>query len=155
MKRTANKLCSNCQHFKSMGKDEKRHHYCLKGGKSMKIDHFFIGKGDFCNEYEPCSSATTKVSENDYLITPVFGQWYDVNEHMPAETYVVDEDGLREYIPFLVTYLSFYDKKTPYCDAIAYLIDGSWRWSYDDEKVTVEITHWMALPKPAKRGEKK
>lgn len=49
-----------------------------------------------------------------------------------------------------VTFLSFFDHKTPYCDAFAYRKNGKWYWSLDDSDVTVEITAWKNNCEPYK-----
>lgn len=46
-----------------------------------------------------------------------------------------------------VTYLGYYDEK-PYCDNFAYIKNGIWYWSADDEKVGVKITAWKKNCEP-------
>lgn len=145
MDRKENKLCSSCEHFKTMGKDENRHHHCLKDGKLMIVDHFFISNNGLCDEFSP------KSNNNAEPFVPVFGQWYDVNEYLPKKTYYTNDRGNDVYIPFFVTFLDYYDKVTPRCSSLAIYIDGEWRWAEDEGDVLVEITHWMPLPEPAKR----
>ncbi|MBQ7818506.1 MAG: DUF551 domain-containing protein [Bacteroidales bacterium] len=148
MSRKENKLCSSCGHFKTMGENENRHHYCIKNGKAKIIDHFFISNNGLCDEFEPRNNNTSHNTED---FTPVFGQWYDAEKYTPTKTYYLDKDGSIVYIPFLVTYLSFYDKVTPCSDTLAIYRDGEWFWAEGDESVAVKITHWMPLPEPAKR----
>lgn len=79
--------------------------------------------------------------------------WISVNDYMPD---TLDKYNFERSEPVLVTYLSYHDKKTPYCDALAVWDGNKWRW-WDDstdvdemKEVIVEITHWMPLPTPAK-----
>ena len=46
-----------------------------------------------------------------------------------------------------VTYLGYYNEK-PYCDAFAYIENGIWDWSVDNEKVRVKITAWKKNCEP-------
>ena len=46
-----------------------------------------------------------------------------------------------------VTYLGYYNEK-PYCDAFAYIENGIWYWSADNEKVRVKITAWKKNCEP-------
>lgn len=46
-----------------------------------------------------------------------------------------------------VTYLGYYDEK-PYCDNFAYIKNGIWYWSANDEKVEVRITAWKKNCEP-------
>lgn len=51
-------------------------------------------------------------------------------------------DGLPEdMIDVQVTFLGYFDNK-PYCCEFAYINNGVWYWSHDDEDVRVEITAW-------------
>lgn len=140
------KHCPICGHFKTMGEAENRHHYCFCDGNANIIDHFYINSThQFCESYVRRNSATK-------VFTPVFGQWYDAEKHIPPRTYYLNECGSREYIPYLVTYLSYFDKVTPCCDTLAIYRDGEWFWAEGEEDVAVKITHWMPLPEPAKGG---
>lgn len=65
----------------------------------------------------------------------------------PVVHWISVKDGLpEEKVSVLVAYLGWNDKKV-YTDCFARLDDG-WKWMLDDEKVLVEITHWMPLPEP-------
>lgn len=46
-----------------------------------------------------------------------------------------------------VTYLAYYDNK-PMCDCFAYISDGTWYWSVDNEQVRVKITAWKRNCEP-------
>ena len=80
--------------------------------------------------------------------------WISVNDYMPD---TLDKYNFERSEPVLVTYLSYHDKKTPYCDKLAVWDGKQWRWLDGDvdcptslmDKVRVEITHWMPLPTPA------
>ena len=70
--------------------------------------------------------------------------WISVKDRLPEAD-----------VPVLVTYIGFNDNK-PYSDGIAIWsqelngYNGGWAWTLDYSEVTVEITHWMPLPKKPK-----
>ena len=80
--------------------------------------------------------------------------WISVNDYLPD---TLDKYNFERSEPVLVTYLSYFDKETPYCDNIAVWDGECWRWWGADDDCDVEqlhkartkITHWMPLPAPA------
>ena len=73
-------------------------------------------------------------------------EWISVKKKLPEPD-----------VPVLVTYIGYTDKK-PYSDGVAKWslelngYNGGWVWTLDESEVTVEITHWLPIPKPPKEG---
>lgn len=67
------------------------------------------------------------------------------NNWIPVSSGLFPEDG--EDVQ--VTYLGYYDEQ-PYCDNFAYITNGIWYWSADDEKVERKITAWKKNCEPYK-----
>lgn len=66
------------------------------------------------------------------------------NEWIPLTSGKLPE----EEVDVQVTYLGYYDGK-PYCNEFAYMKEGHWRWSSNDELITyVEITAWKPNCEP-------
>lgn len=68
---------------------------------------------------------------------------------IPANSGILPEEGENVQ----VTYLGYYDDK-PYCDGMAYLENGKWYWSDDNEEIIVKITAWKPTGEPYREETK-
>ena len=86
----------------------------------------------------------------------IFGKWVACSELMPERDCLYGDKRGSE--PVFVTYLSYYDRKTPCvaCRTAIYAGDGKWFWGDDEDgmqtECVVKITAWMPLPVAYKGG---